>query len=581
MASPSTLTDADIDKLGKPLTDADIAAAESQPEPRGFWESFIGKPEDFTNTVRGLGHAIVHPLDTLRDMGNQTIDLFKGAGQEFGRGNITGGVRKGTNAIINTALPGVGAASEHAGQTFDTGNVAGGLGETAALGANTALALTSPRVPRAVAEMKPIIRPAIAGVKAAAPGVGKGAAMIGTGEALAHVPGMEWPARIGLGYPGARMIGRGLGEGFEAFKAARNPAPGQALASEAGQDWNALKPADRQMLNDIARARNNAADQPRSPAPVIPISRTAPAAGPTPDMAPPIIRPPNVAPETPGTPPMTRAADFAPRPAPEPIMPEPTAQRAAPLPIKAPAKPGPAARMGARGTGGDFLASPRIAPPAPAAPRMALSPIHATQNGASDTAISPEEVSSNPNDAPELFPPRTPRMASFEPIHGAGTHSDTPAPSPSGHSATQIFPPSGTSASESSRNPGSLVKDAAPESGNRAAAPSSGSVSHEVPQKQIITPPTPEQMAAPFQSDEAKVNAFNARKDRIGAARHMENRKNAAQVIADYAKSKGYDDPEVMQAATNEHWKAVAKAAGKPDVSDQTIAAAKAILTKK
>lgn len=94
-------------------------------------------------------------------------------------------------------------------------------------------------------------------------------------------------------------------------------------------------------------------------------------------------------------------------------------------------------------------------------------------------------------------------------------------------------------------------------------------------------PPTPEEMAAPFQSDEAKVGQFNARKDLGGAAAHMANRQNAARVIADYARSKGYNDPEVMQAATNEHWRAVAKSAGKPDVSDQTIAAAKALLTKK
>jgi hypothetical protein len=209
---------------------------------------------------------------------------------------------------------------------------------------------------------------------------------------------------------------------------------------------------------------------------------------PAPPMAGPVREPGAPAP---GLPPMTRAADIAPRPAPEPIMPEPTGERAAPLPIKAPAKPGPAARMGARGTGGDFMASPRIAPPAPAAPRMA-GPV------SRETPITPKPT-------------------------------------------TDIAP-------------------------------------GEAPQ---IGPPTPEQMAAPFQSDEAKANAFNARKDLSGAAKHMGNRKNAAQVIADYAKSKGYDDPEVMQAATNEHWKAVAKAAGKPDVSDQTIAAAKAILKKK
>ena len=117
---------------------------------------------------------------------------------------------------------------------------------------------------------------------------------------------------------------------------------------------------------------------------------------PAPPMAGPVREPGAPAP---GMPPMTRAADIAPRPAPEPIMPKPTGERAAPLPIKAPAKPGPAARMGARGTGGDFLASPRIAPPAPAAPRMA-GPV------SRETPITPKPTTDiAPGEAPQIGPP--------------------------------------------------------------------------------------------------------------------------------------------------------------------------------
>lgn len=96
-----------------------------------------------------------------------------------------------------------------------------------------------------------------------------------------------------------------------------------------------------------------------------------------------------------------------------------------------------------------------------------------------------------------------------------------------------------------------------------------------------VAQPTPEQMAAPFAVDQAKYQASQNRSALMGAAKHMGNRKNAAQGIADYAKSKGYDDPEVMAVAQPEHWQAVAKAAGYPNVSPQTIAAAKALLTKK
>src|ERR1035437_310199 len=86
----------------------------------------------------------------------------------------------------------------------------------------TAAALGRGAFPGAAAKVESAIsRPVSAigqGIKVAAPQVLGGGAMIAGGEALANVPGMEWPARIGLGYPGARQIGKGIQAGFGAAR---------------------------------------------------------------------------------------------------------------------------------------------------------------------------------------------------------------------------------------------------------------------------------------------------------------------------------------------------------------------------
>ena len=116
--------------------------------------------------------------------------------------------------------------------------------------------------------------------------------------------------------------------------------------------------------------------------------------------------------------------------------------------------------------------------------------------------------------------------------------------------------------------------EAAPVQPPESPAPETTSPSPGAPQQ----PPTPEEMAAPFKVDQQAYEASQNRSAQIGEAKHMANRGNAAQGIADYAKSKGYDDPEVMAAAQPQHWMAVAKAAGYPKVGEQTIQAAIRIL---
>ena len=58
------------------------------------------------------------------------------------------------------------------------------------------------------------------GVRVAAPDLAAGGARVLAGEVLAKVPGMEIPARFGMGYPGARQMGAGIQKGFAAARQA-------------------------------------------------------------------------------------------------------------------------------------------------------------------------------------------------------------------------------------------------------------------------------------------------------------------------------------------------------------------------
>lgn len=70
-----------------------------------------------------------------------------------------------------------------------------------------------------------------AAAKAGVPSMAGGAAMIAAGEGLGKIPGMEWPARIGMGYPGVRLLINGAKQGLEAGRAALKPTAAPNIGS--------------------------------------------------------------------------------------------------------------------------------------------------------------------------------------------------------------------------------------------------------------------------------------------------------------------------------------------------------------
>jgi len=182
--------------------------------------------------LSSFGHSVASPFEAIKSL--FTGDYARqqeAAGQQYAQLEKSGTPEEKAAWAKDYLLQHVPLASTI--YKLFQGNPGGAVGDVAgmvpyaALGAVNGEAeappVENPATPR-------ILNQAVAGIKAAAPKAAMGAALVGTGELLAKVPGMELPARIGLGYPGARQFGAALREGVSAFKAV--PRGGAELPEE-------------------------------------------------------------------------------------------------------------------------------------------------------------------------------------------------------------------------------------------------------------------------------------------------------------------------------------------------------------
>jgi hypothetical protein len=212
-----------------------------------FWQT-VNPASQYAALGNSLYNLVTHPINTLTQVGKDNDAPRVAAKEAFDRGDYTEGVRHSVNWLLN-AIPGLGSQMEKASDQAQAGDVAGGIGTTLGVGTNLALASKSP----AIIEAAPrVAKAAGSGVVAAAPKVAGGAAMIGAGEVLGKVPGMEWPARIGLGYPGVRKVFQGLKDGVEAAKSSWSGAEASGVPVASPE---AAASADTEMLDKIAQGQ--------------------------------------------------------------------------------------------------------------------------------------------------------------------------------------------------------------------------------------------------------------------------------------------------------------------------------------
>lgn len=183
------------------------------------------------------------------------------------------------------------------------------IGDVAGLGAGGLTGkkmsgLDLPSVPRAASAVGK-------GLKVAAPGLAGGAAMIGGGEILSQIPGMGEAARFGLGYPGARQIGKSIHEGFNV---ARNNFGNSKSVTPPGPPSNKWMQGDVNVKPDLSDVQIGPVGKP-----TLPSGRM---------VGKPVIAP-NAAPEVQPTAPVTEPSTQVP-PATETPQATPKAQETAP-----------------------------------------------------------------------------------------------------------------------------------------------------------------------------------------------------------------------------------------------------------
>ena len=197
----------------------------SKEEEPGFLKSVWDTAQGPVDILRGIGGAVQHPIDTLRGIGQQNADLMGSAVDSAKQGRPLAAIRQGLNAGINAAVPGLGASSEDAGKDLEAGRYRQGLGKTVGVGVNAAEAALAPRaVPKmaegaaeGVSSIPRAGRAVAAGIKAGAPDIATGGAMIAGGEGLSHlIPGNPMLLHMALDYPGFRTAVRGLRSGAAA-----------------------------------------------------------------------------------------------------------------------------------------------------------------------------------------------------------------------------------------------------------------------------------------------------------------------------------------------------------------------------
>lgn len=211
-----------IEQAKKQYQPKNTEAPEDQPR---TLKDFITSPHGFIR--EGLGRAGRGVMDAINTPGLDS--KLKGA-SEVVRGLGTAAIPAAipfavANPLTSAAALAAGTGAQYVGEEGSKvlgappgasaliGDVAGlGAGGLAGKGVSK---LDLPSVPRAASAVGK-------GLKVAAPDLIGGGSMIAGGEILAKVPGMEWPARIGMGYPGARQMGRGMHAGFNATREALN-----------------------------------------------------------------------------------------------------------------------------------------------------------------------------------------------------------------------------------------------------------------------------------------------------------------------------------------------------------------------
>ncbi len=193
--------------------------------PSGIPDNFMGTlAKDFAALPEGAWNAATHPIDTVKGALHQLLNLPGDVVTDISQGNWG----KLGAKLTELAVPAL-STERGAAAAAEAGNAV--KGAASATGAKVAEVAANPVARELIGVASPRLKNALAAVNRV-----KTAAEASAAEDAAAAPA-----------------------------ATEAVTPGQLLARSAGQDWAKLSPEDRGMLEQVAKARQNAAAQPARP----------------------------------------------------------------------------------------------------------------------------------------------------------------------------------------------------------------------------------------------------------------------------------------------------------------------------
>lgn len=134
--APDNLDEAGFQRWFQPRFDGAITQAEnsSAPVSGSSLRRFLNNAGEMVNPIamaKGIGHAVMHPLDTAVSLGQSHVDQFGKARDAFARGDISEGIGHSAATVFPVLGPVAANVGEQMGEQLQSGDYAGAAGKFA------------------------------------------------------------------------------------------------------------------------------------------------------------------------------------------------------------------------------------------------------------------------------------------------------------------------------------------------------------------------------------------------------------------------------------------------------------------
>lgn len=129
---------AGVETGGPTFKQSDTTPNDLEPNTLGTFASHAGAFINPVTAVKGAAHAVMHPVDTAKEIAAAHLAVFNKAKEEYAKGNTTDAAVH----LLNAAIPFFGPSIDKAAESIADGKYAAGLGDAVGMG----LSVAAPKV---------------------------------------------------------------------------------------------------------------------------------------------------------------------------------------------------------------------------------------------------------------------------------------------------------------------------------------------------------------------------------------------------------------------------------------------------